>query len=118
MGGAYWRLGRKHEAIASWEKALSLRGGFEAWAMQRLAEAYWNTGRTKDARLMVERLEEREATGYVEPVVLARAYSAVGRTEAALVVLERAFQKRDLDPQRMRGLADLLGREPREPETD
>ena len=72
MGGAYWRLGRRQEAIAAWERALALWGGFEAWAMQKLAEGYWSTGRSQAAAMMIARLEERAKTAYVEPVVLQR----------------------------------------------
>jgi DNA-binding winged helix-turn-helix (wHTH) protein/TolB-like protein/Flp pilus assembly protein TadD len=113
MGGAYWRLGRKQDAIAAWERALALQGGFEVWAVQRLAEGYWSTGRRQAARMMIARLEKHAETTYVEPVVLARAYASVGKTEAALLVLERAYREGDVEPQRMRGLAVFLGKQPR-----
>jgi hypothetical protein len=81
--------------------------------MQRLAEGYWSTGRRQDALMMIARLDKRAETTYVEPVVVAYAYASVGRIEAALRVLERAYQARDVDAQRMRTLAVFLGKEPR-----
>jgi tetratricopeptide (TPR) repeat protein len=40
LAGTYWRLGRKQEAIALWEKVLGL-AGYHAWTWSRLTVAYW-----------------------------------------------------------------------------
>ena len=69
-------------------------------------------GRTREAKAIVDRLEELREKDYVDGYLMAFVYNALGRTEEALENLERAVQDRspmlfmlDVDA-RMNGLRD------------
>ena len=114
LAGAYWEKRCYKEAIASWETALRLRGGYDHWPLSRLVEAYWIAGRRAEALTALARLEELSKTAHVEPVVLAHGYGAVGRRNDAVALLERAWQEGVLPRgPRFRALARFLGDEPR-----
>jgi tetratricopeptide (TPR) repeat protein len=111
--GATWNLGRRQEAISAWEKALTLPGAYQAWLLSRLTEAYFDVGRRRDAERALSRLVDLAESQYVEPVVLARAYAAVGNRSKAMDVLEEGFRNRELDLWRLKGLERYLGENPR-----
>jgi hypothetical protein len=58
-----------------------------------LAEAYAQTGETKAARAILKQLEEGK--GYISPTGLAIIHAALGETEKAFALLERAYSVHD-----------------------
>ena len=114
LAGTYWRMKRPQDAIRAWEKAIEMPGAYPAWMLAPLSEAYLADGRPRDAQAALSRLARIAETGYVEPVVLARAYAGMKQPAKALDVLERAYREHDLEGGlRMQQLERLLGNESR-----
>jgi eukaryotic-like serine/threonine-protein kinase len=91
----YAEIGRHDEAAdhaERVERALA-GGGPPAW-LARLATAYAIANRPADARRILDQLAKRD--GYVPPTCPAVILAALGETEAALDLLEDAYEKRDV----------------------
>lgn len=113
LAGTYWSLKRPKDAIRAWEKAMEMPGAYQSWMLAPLSEAYLAEGRPQDAQAALSRLVHIAETGYVEPVVLARGYAAMGQRAKALDILEKAHREHDLEGSRMQVLRQHLGSEPR-----
>ena len=61
-----------------------------------LAVAHAAAGERTQAQAILRELEARDTAGYVPPTSLAAVRNALGDTEAALDLLERAYQERDI----------------------
>lgn len=62
----------------------------------RLAQVQAMGGHRTEARAVLERVE-RKPDGSVDPMSLARVHVALGETDAAIALLQRAYQERDPD---------------------
>ncbi|MCI0420930.1 MAG: tetratricopeptide repeat protein, partial [Acidobacteria bacterium] len=97
---AHWFLGWGYvqkrmfaQAVATFEKAVSLSGG-NSWMLADLGHAYAVSGRKAKAREIVHQLEMKSRQQYVSPYELALVYVGLNEKERALVWLRKAFEDR------------------------
>jgi serine/threonine-protein kinase len=96
MGLCHGAEGRLGEAIASADDAVRLyRGSSETLAAHGRALA--RGGHPAEAAAVLVDLGRRAAGGYASPVLLAQVLIGLGRTEEALIELERAIEVRASD---------------------
>jgi len=88
------QLGRHEEAIDAATKAIELSGP-SPFMTATLASAYAGAGRTKEARGVLDELEELAVRRYVSPYHLALAYCQLGERERAFALLEQSFADRE-----------------------
>jgi TolB-like protein/Flp pilus assembly protein TadD len=91
---AYEAKGVYAEAEAIWRE-MADRYAMDIYAV-RLAEVRALEGHRTEARVTLERIE-RKPDGNVSPSNLARVHVALGETEAAIALLQRAYRERDPD---------------------
>ena len=93
LGYIYYQLGQYEKAIQPIEKAveLSARNGR---LLSALAAAYAKAGRYEDAIVILEELEARSERQYVSPFFFAQIYEALGETDTAFELLEKAYEER------------------------
>ena len=93
MGLAYEQKGDMELALAAFEKAAELTGrGTNVLAS--LGRAYAVTGRSKDARNILEELTSRAKQRYVSSYQIALVHVGLGEKEKAFAALEKAFEER------------------------
>jgi serine/threonine-protein kinase len=90
LGLAYEQKGMFKEAIAEFEKALSLSGG-SALMKAHLGHAYAVAGDQAKARQILAELEQQSSQSYVSPFHLAVIHVGLGEKDKAFEQLERAF---------------------------
>jgi DNA-binding winged helix-turn-helix (wHTH) protein/TolB-like protein/Tfp pilus assembly protein PilF len=82
------------DAIVAATKARDItRGNAEATAT--IGYALAKSGKSDDARAILNELENKAATGYVASHALAQIYNGLGEKEKALDMLEKAFAEKD-----------------------
>ena len=85
--------GHNREAASEFERVVRLSG--ESSVAE--ADLAWVRGRAGDrrgARRLLERLQARNANGYVPPDAMARAFSGAGQVDAAVTAVQEAFDAR------------------------
>jgi tetratricopeptide (TPR) repeat protein len=92
LGRAYEQKGQLREAIEAFQRGLALEGNTELWA--GLGHAYALSGKTAEARKVLERLGELSRERYVAPYNIALIHAGLGDKEAAFAWLERAYDAR------------------------
>jgi serine/threonine-protein kinase len=93
LGQVYERLGRYDEAIELYRKALKLSGG-NLWINQGLGHALAMTGRTEEARRVIDELMLMSAKRYVSPYIIAEIYRGLGEIDLTFEWLEKAYEDR------------------------
>jgi serine/threonine protein kinase/tetratricopeptide (TPR) repeat protein len=94
LGLALTQLHEYEEAIASFERGVSLSGGLtEMYA--GLGFAYGVSGRTADARGVLEKLERLSKERYVPPYSRSIVHVGLGERAEALELLEQACEERN-----------------------
>lgn len=93
LGWAYLKLGTREEGLAELEAAVALAPGDSLWLAQ-LGQAYALEGRTDQAREILERLQETARERFVSPYHLAYVLTGLGEADAAIDLLERAYEQR------------------------
>jgi tetratricopeptide (TPR) repeat protein len=93
VGYADLEAGRHDEAIAEFEHA-ELLFGEKPVPSYHLAHAYATTGRTKEARRILDIFVAQAEKEYFPGHIIARIYAALGEEELALDWLERAYEDR------------------------
>jgi len=93
LGWAYLRNGRLDEGIAELEQAVALVPG-NALYLGQLGQAYGEAGRIEQAGEVLRRLEEMAREQYVSPYHVAYVHTGLGDQEAAMDLLEQAFEER------------------------
>lgn len=88
------RLGRHPEAIAAAEKCVELLGTV-SHTMGRLAAAHAAAGNLDAAQSALDQMEKLSSHRYVSPYHLALVNAALGRVEASLDLLEKAYDTGD-----------------------
>src|SRR5580704_12134215 len=96
LGAGYEGTGKGLESIAEYQKAVELSGGDQD-ATAALAHAYAGVGRKAETRKILRDFEQKSATTYVSPYLIATLYAALGEKEAAFKFLEKAYQEKSLD---------------------
>jgi TolB-like protein/DNA-binding winged helix-turn-helix (wHTH) protein/Flp pilus assembly protein TadD len=93
LGRVYEQMGKYSEAIAEAERV-----GPSPDSILRLTEvayAYAKAGKSAEARELLRKLEERSMRGYVPAYDLAVVHLALGKKEAALRWLQKAYDEHD-----------------------
>ena len=121
-GVAYAQKSMHKEAMAEFEKAVSISGD-DLTALTGLGYGYAVTGRRADAEKVLARLNKLSKREFVSPVWMAKIYSGLGEKDKTFESLERAYADRSivsvayiktnpmLDPLRSDPrFAELLGR--------
>ena len=80
------------QAIAEFQRAIDLSDSSEVKA--NLAYAYAMSGRSRDAKKILDELQSRIPQVYSSPFDLAVAYTGLGDRDRAFSWLEKAFQER------------------------
>jgi len=93
LGWGYAQKGMFAQAIATFEKAVSLSGG-SSRMMAELGHTYAVSGRRAKAREIVHQLEMKSRQQYVSPYEMALVYVGFDEREQALVWLRKAFEDR------------------------
>ncbi len=92
LGWATWRQGRAEEAVAAFEKALSLSR--EALSLSFLGHVYARLGRRDEAMRLLRELEQLFAQGRASPIAFVVLYAGLGDADAAFEWLETAYRLR------------------------
>jgi TolB-like protein/tetratricopeptide (TPR) repeat protein len=93
LGWSAWYQGRAEEAVAAFEKALSLSR--EALPLSFLGHVYARLGRTEEARNLLRELDQLRTQGHAPPIAFVVIYSGLGDTDTAFDWLETAYRLRD-----------------------
>lgn len=88
-------LGRYEEAVASFEKAIEVTGNRQSFYIGMLGAAFAAAGRTREARALLQELQERSRGEYVAPHHLAFIHIPLGDVEESFACLERAISDRN-----------------------
>jgi serine/threonine-protein kinase len=94
LAGAYLASGRPEDALAEARAAQQVSGG-STWATANEIVFLVRLGRADEARERLAELRTRATEHYVPPYDLAVAHAAVDDLDAAVVLLQRAFEVRD-----------------------
>jgi TolB-like protein/DNA-binding winged helix-turn-helix (wHTH) protein/Tfp pilus assembly protein PilF len=97
-GGLGWVYGEKKmypEAIAELEKAVNLSNRTDEGAVASLGKVLGDSGRKREARKLLEELEERSKHRYVSPYLIALVHIGLGERDQAIASLEQGYTDRD-----------------------
>ena len=93
LGWAHLKNGNPDTGLAQLERAVSLAPGNTLfWA--QLGQAYALVGRVGQARDVLRQLQELARERYVSPYHLAYIYTGLGEHDAAIDLLEQAYEQR------------------------
>ena len=92
LGWAAWRQGRAEDAVATFEKALSLSR--EAASLSFVGHIYARLGRRDEAIRLLGELDRLLAQGHAPPIAFVVIYAGLGDADAAFEWLETAFRLR------------------------
>lgn len=97
---AYWSLGLAcaqkamyEEAVAHLQKAVAFSGGSPMY-VAGLGYAYAVAGRRREARKILDQLNDLSKQKYVSPYFIATVVAGLGEKQKALEGLEKAYQER------------------------
>jgi tetratricopeptide (TPR) repeat protein len=97
-GGLGWVYGEKKmypEAIAELEKAVNLSNRTDEGAVASLGKVLGDSGRKREARKLLEELEEQSKHRYVSPYLIALVHIGLGERDQAIASLEQGYTDRD-----------------------
>jgi tetratricopeptide (TPR) repeat protein len=94
LGQTFEEEGKVSDAIAEYDKVRELAPTPASYAM--LAFAYAKTGRSAEARKILDELTNQSRDRYVSAYALAVVHLALGEKEEGLRFLEKAFDDRDI----------------------
>jgi eukaryotic-like serine/threonine-protein kinase len=95
LGVAQQYSGALPEAVATFERVVAATGREHTFELALLSGALAASGRTPEARAIVEELEQTAKRSYVPPYDLSLALAALGERDRALDALEQAFDQRN-----------------------
>jgi tetratricopeptide (TPR) repeat protein len=96
LGVGYEGSGQLAQAIPEYQKAIQLSGGDQD-ATAALAHAYAVTGKTSEAKIILNDMLSRSKTSYVSPYMIATIYAGLGDKDQAFAFLEKAYQEKSPD---------------------
>jgi tetratricopeptide (TPR) repeat protein len=94
LSGAYHMQGKHEECLASIEKAVALSSRVP-WALGYLGMVYARSGRTNEARAVLDELSERRKAGFVTPMSFAICHIGLGEFDEAFRYLDLGLEERD-----------------------
>jgi Flp pilus assembly protein TadD len=95
LGAAYEQKGMFEEAIAAFQKALSInQGPAKILAMAGLAHIYAASGRETEARKILAELQKLSEHSYVQATDLALVHAGLGEKDKAFAWLDKAYEER------------------------
>jgi TolB-like protein len=92
LGRAYVQIESYQEAIAAFEQAIQFSGSREG--LPALAHAYALSGRTSEARGILDQLKQNRDGFYVAAPMIARVYLGLGEIDQALEWLGKGLEER------------------------
>lgn len=94
IGNAYVQKAMYNEAVAEYQKAIALSGDSpDEPAM--LGFAYALSGKSREARQVIDELKKRSQQSYISPTTIAVIYGGLGENDAAFEWLEKAYREQD-----------------------
>ena len=96
LGVGYEGTGKRLEAISEYQKALELSGGDQD-VTAALAHAYAAIGRKAETQKILRDFQQKSASIYVSPYLIATLYASLGDKDTAFKFLEKAYQEKALD---------------------
>jgi tetratricopeptide (TPR) repeat protein len=96
LGSAYEQKGMFPEAIAEFQKAVDGSNRVQL-AVASLAHAFALDGKQAEAEKLLAELKERSGSEYVSSYLIAEIYVALGEKEAAIKLLDQAYDERSID---------------------
>ena len=96
LGWAYTQKGMYEEAIAEYEKALSMSSRRHSLVLAALGYTYAVAGRAKEARAVIGELEAQAKEKNVSPYRFALVYTGLGDKDMAFRWLNRAYEEQDI----------------------
>jgi len=93
LGQVHLAACRYDEAIRALQSAVSVSEGL-AFTTAVLGHAYGRAGRRREAKKVLENLEQRARAGYVSPFCGALVYAGLGDRDHAFASLEQAYEER------------------------
>ncbi len=103
-----WMLGEGYVMSGMYQESLALNEPIlqadptSQYTLRNVGVAYAKLGRTHDAEQIVQRYKELRKTQYVLSYRFATVYAALGDRDAAFAELDRAFDERDWQLQRIK----------------
>jgi serine/threonine-protein kinase len=94
LGSCYFHIGKHDDAIRAMETQAQVLGR-SSHALGNLGWAYASTGRTAEARKLLEELQERAQKQYTPPWSFAVIYSGLGELDKAFDWFEKAVDEHD-----------------------
>jgi TolB-like protein/Tfp pilus assembly protein PilF len=95
LGAAYWFKSMYEEAIAEFEKEKKIASGFDPVVEHYLGVINTLTGRTEEARKVLEKMEQRSKTDYFPGSLIAVLSFALGEIDKGFEWLEKAYEQHD-----------------------
>lgn len=95
MGNYLCRTGGVAEGVVELERAIALSPD-DPLVLADLGHCFGTSGRREDAQRVLRELDARAAEAYVSPMAQALVYTGIGEREAALRMLERAYELRSM----------------------
>ena len=95
LAAAYERKGMLEEAIASWEKAVTISNR-NAHMVGNLGHTLGRSGKSGEAWKVLHSLQQRSEREYIAPFNLAIVFLGLGEKEKTLEWLERAYEDRSI----------------------
>lgn len=94
LGLAYVYKGANETAIVTLQKSTALSGDSPD-EPAALGLAYALSGKTVEARKILDELKQRSERKYLSPTVIAALYGALGEKDRAFALLDKAYEERD-----------------------
>lgn len=95
LGWIYLHGGKRNEAIQEFQKALELSGPGDTDILLDLGFAYAVSGNRDEAEKILVKLEQMNQQGLVPSASVAVLYGALGESDQAFTLLEKAFAERE-----------------------
>ena len=94
LGCAYLWKGMPEPAILAFQKSIPLSGDSPD-ELASLGLAYALSGKSAEARKILEELRQRSKRKYLSPTVIAGLHAALGERDQAFASLDKAYDERD-----------------------
>ena len=95
LGWVYLHGGKRNEAIQEFQKALELSGPGDTDILLDLGFAYAVSGNRDEAEKILVKLEQMHQQGLVPSASVAILYGALGESDKAFALLEKAYEERE-----------------------